>query len=132
MTLGIIQFSFRRVYWQDLGESDSQNMVLDGLQFVAKFHETCIVASLSDMVLHRIQYDLSEGEGIPFGLLASGYHVSSTTSTWSREFWAGIFSKTIRRKYTRRFTLLMLVVLATILASVAGPSSAITLVPNLN
>ena len=78
MTLGILQLSFRTVFWADLGDTVSQNAALNALQFVAKFHEICIVISLSEIVLHRIQFELN-GEGIPFGLLASGYSVSSIT-----------------------------------------------------
>lgn len=69
ITLGILQLSFRTIFWQNIGGSDNQNSVLDGLQFGAKFHEICIVASLSEMVLHRIHHDLCQGEGVPLGLL---------------------------------------------------------------
>lgn len=131
MTLGVLQLSFRSVYWGDLGNSTTQNAILNTLQLVAKFHEICIIASLSAIVLHRIQFDLN-GEGIPFGLLASGYSVSSITYLWSWQFWAGILNNDLRYIYCSRSSLFILLLLVSLLAAVAGPSSAVAIVPRLD
>ncbi|KAL8881545.1 MAG: hypothetical protein Q9198_001269 [Flavoplaca austrocitrina] len=132
ITLTVLQFSFRTVYWSDLEGSDSnQNAVLNILQFVAKAHEICIAVSLSAVVLHRIQWDLTGKEGVPFGLVAAGYQVSSITYLWSMQFWAGIFEYELLRSYLKRFRLFLLVVAAAIIIILAGPSSAIAVIPRL-
>ena len=131
VSLGVLQLSFRTVYWGDVGNSTTQNAALSMLQFAAKIHEIFIIASLSEIVLHRIQYELN-GEGIPFGLLASGYLVSSITYLWSWQFWAGLFNSDLRQTYRTRLTLFTLIILATLLAALAGPSSAIAILPRLD
>ena len=131
MTLGILQLSFRTVFGRDVDETAAQSATLSVLQFVAKSHEICIVISLSEIILHRIRFELN-GEGIPFGLLASGYSVSSITFLWTWQFWARIFNSDLRQTYSSRLSLFILIMLATLLAAVAGPSSAIAVVPRLD
>lgn len=133
MTLTVLQFSFRTVYWSDFEESNSnQNAVLNTLQFVAKAHEICIVVSLSAIVLHRVQWDLTGTEGVPFGLVAAGYQVSSITYLWSMQFWAGIFESELLRGYLKRFRLFLLVIIAAFMVVLVGPSSAIAITPRLD
>ena len=133
MTFSILQLSWRGIYWQDLDGSNSrQNSILVTIQFVAKFHEICIVASLSSIALDQIQSYLVDGEGLPFGLMTSAYQISSITYLWSWQFWGGIFERDLRQTYSRRIRLCLLVVLTSLLAAVAGPSSAIILLPRLD
>jgi hypothetical protein len=49
VTLGIVQLSFREVYWDDARHYDTRWQAV--LQFPAKLHEILIVGSLSAMVL---------------------------------------------------------------------------------
>ncbi|KAL8846556.1 MAG: hypothetical protein Q9221_008363 [Calogaya cf. arnoldii] len=105
LTFGILQLSWRRVYWKDLDDSSSaQNSILTTIQFVAKFHEICIVGSLPSIGLHLIQSEMLD-EGVPFGLMTSAYKVSSITYLWSWEFWGGIFERDLRQSYLRRIRL---------------------------
>ncbi|CAH0059290.1 unnamed protein product [Clonostachys solani] len=50
---------------------------LSALQFAARIHETLVIVSLTDILLHRIRYNLLVEDGIPLGFLSSPYHLAS-------------------------------------------------------
>ena len=132
LTFGILQLSWRGVYWQDLDDSSPvQNSVMVTIQFIAKLHEIFIVASLSTILLIQIQSELTQDDGVPFGLLTSAYRVSSITYLCSWEFWSALVEQRLFHTYFKRLCLFGLVILASLLAAVAGPSSAIILLPRL-
>ena len=99
-------------------------------QFGAKAHEIFIEASLSAIVFSYVRYELMLGGGIPFGALFSGLQVSQASYLWSMEFWGTVSSRTISLESRSR--LLIVVAASVFLAAVAGPSSAILLVPRLD
>ena len=99
-------------------------------QFGAKAHEIAIEASLSAIVFSYVRYELMLGSGIPFGALFSGLQVSQASYLWSMEFWGTVSSRTISLK--SRLVLLVVVTSSVFLAAIAGPSSAILLVPRLD
>lgn len=133
MTFGILQLSWRGVYWKDLDDSNSsQNSALTTIQFVAKLHEICIVASLSAITLLQIQSVIVDGDGVPFGLLTSAYRISSITYLWSWEFWSALLERRLSQVHHKKFRLFTIVILASSLTAVAGQSSAITLLPRLD
>ena len=75
------------------------------------------------MVMHRIRKRLCSSKGLPFGLLSSGYQVSSAEFLFSSSLWSG-FSKDVW---------LVLALAATVIfANVVGPSSAIAMIPRLD
>jgi hypothetical protein len=104
--------------------------VLNVMQFAAKIHEILIIASLSNVVLHRVRYCLLKPEGIQLGLLASSFQVSSFLYHTKTEFWGAIW-------FTHPTSLnslctAILLVSSFILATLAGPTSAIIMVPKLD
>ena len=99
-------------------------------QFGAKVHEIFIEASLSAIVFSYVRYELMLGSGIPFGALFSGLQVSQASYLWSMEFWGTVSSRSVSLK--SRLRLLVVVAASVFLAAVAGPSSAILLVPRLD
>ena len=99
-------------------------------QFGAKLHEIAIEASLSAVVFSYVRYELMLGSGIPFGALFSGLQISQASYLWSMEFWGTVSSRTISLKSKVR--LLVVVTASVFLAAIAGPSSAILLVPRLD
>ena len=96
-------------------------------QFGAKLHEIFIEASLSAIVFSYVRYELMLGSGIPFGALFSGLQISQASYLWSMEFWGTVFSRTISLK--SKVKLVVVVTASVFLAAIAGPSSAILLVP---
>lgn len=99
-------------------------------QFGAKLHEIAIQASLSAVIFSYVNYELLLGGGIPFGALFSGLQISQASYLWSMEFWGTVSSRNI--SFKSKLSLLFMVATSILLAAVAGPSSAILLVPRLD
>lgn len=129
ITGAIIYLAAASVYWTDLGYPN-QNSILNGLQFVSKFHEICIIASLTAIVLHRTRYELIEASGVPLGFLTAAYQLGSIIYLVSGEFWGGLTAKS-RQKRRTWLPLWLLIVIACLLAPVLGPASAIVTIPSL-
>ena len=98
-------------------------------QFGVKMHEMTAQASLAAIVFTYIRYEMSSGQGLPFGAMFSGLQISQASYLWSMEFWGSIYSKHLSIR--RRITLILVVTSAIVLAAVVGPSSAILLIPRL-
>lgn len=99
-------------------------------QLVAKIHEVAIQASLATVVFSFIRHEMTIGNGIPFGTLFSGLHISQIAYLWSMEFWGSLRSPHLPPH--RKIALSLLVFVSIVLASLSGPSSAILLIPRLD
>lgn len=99
-------------------------------QLAAKAHEIMIQASLAAVIFSNVRHEMALGEGLPFGALFSGLQINQVSYLWSREFWGSVVSKhlSIRRKVAT----LAVIILSFVLAAVAGPSSAVLLIPRLD
>ncbi|TDZ32872.1 hypothetical protein C8035_v011679 [Colletotrichum spinosum] len=144
-TAGVVQLTFRQFYWFDEDNWNSQwvgklgfsqDVAMNGLQFVAKVHEIIIVASVSGMVMHFCRRMLVGG-GIPFGFLTGAYQVSSPDWLFSKNYlWASMprFRSKGENKSTpsRQRALLGFGAAAIcIYCNTVGPSSAIVMIPEL-
>lgn len=98
-------------------------------QFGAKVHEMTAQASLAAIVFSYIRYEMSLGQGLPFGAMFSGLQISQASYLWSMEFWGSICSKHLPVR--RRIGMVLIIVVAIVLAATVGPSSAILLIPRL-
>src|ERR1700749_1021315 len=105
----------------------TQGGALNALQLAAKLHELILVASLGSIVMHVAQSHLVGQHGIPLGMLANGFSVGSGDYLRTKAYWSSIMTG---KAHYWRFWLLSL--LATLLATLAGPSSAIAVIPSLN
>lgn len=143
ITFAILQLSFRNVYWGD-ADASNQRVKLAALQVAAKVHEILILVSLSSMVLHFTRKLMVAPEGLSFGLLEAAYQSGLCAQPWTIGNWEAL--KHLRRtifkreekghtgKSGTRFHALHLVVLLVLFAFLAlfvGPSSAITMIPQL-
>jgi hypothetical protein len=128
LTCVILGLCVRNVYFADLTQPDL-NMRLNAFQFVARFHEFLIAASMSSIVLYHLRYELVSGKGLPFGLVTSGFQVSSPQFLFQRSFWRAARSPACRTRTLFVATLLFLTATLTVLS---GPSSAILVVPQIN
>ena len=131
VTIPVLWLCTNNVYWDDLG-SPHQNMILQGWQFAAKGHEILIVASLSAIILHRIRYELCVSDGVPLGLVTAGYQLNSVAYLWGPEFWGSIISRPISDGVSQSPPLWFMIGAAVFLSAVAGPSSAIAMIPRLD
>lgn len=125
-TAAVVGVNFATVYGWDQGSLGiPDNQVNNLLQFAAKIHEILIVGSLTSIVMHHIRKRLFSSRGLSFGLLGSGYQMSSVEFLFSKGFRSAFRSATDR--------ILILTLAATIIIiNVAGPSSAIAMIPRLD
>ena len=130
-TIIILVLNARGVYWQDLGHPN-QNTILQVLQYAAKAHELTMAASLTAIVVHQIQYDLSNSKGISLGFLTAGFRLSDPLFICSREFLGGAMARVHSQAMSRLSALTYLLILSIALTLVVGPSSAIAMIPRLH
>lgn len=97
-----------------------------GIQFLAQVHETFVVLSLSQLVLHRIRYHLLQENGVELGLLYANFRLSNALYCFSKEFFGAV-----RKSYRSRATLgtVAFTVLASAISVALSPLSAILLTP---
>lgn len=76
VTIVLLSLNIRGVYWQDLGQPN-QSSNLQALQYAAKAHEIMVIASLTTIIVYRLQHDMSSPSGVPFDLLPAGFLFSS-------------------------------------------------------
>lgn len=93
------------------------------LQVAAKLQELLIIASIGSIVYHRLRHDLLN-RSIPFGLLGSGLSFTQISHLWSPEFLASLTCKGNQ-------TLIAVIILSTIIASTAGPATAVLIIPRM-
>ncbi|KAL8883155.1 MAG: hypothetical protein Q9192_007407, partial [Flavoplaca navasiana] len=134
MTVWFLASSGRGVYWKDDGVGDV-NATLKALQFLAKFHEILMGASLGKIALERIHYGLCSFNGLPLGLATAGYQISSVPYFMSSEFWQSLHAVRLlsdTRAIISRASLLGLIFVTFLLTLVMGPSSAVVIIPSLD
>ncbi|KAI4269455.1 MAG: hypothetical protein LQ337_007268 [Flavoplaca oasis] len=102
---------------------------LNYMQFAAKLHEMAMQSSLAVIVFCYVRHVLFSGDALPIGALLSGLQLTQISYLWSMELW-GIASSKI--PLLRRLSVMTMIIIAVLLASTVGPSSAILLIPNLN
>ena len=73
-----------------LAGSQVRNQAL--YQFGAKLHEMTAQASIAAVWFSYVRYELSLGQGLPFGALFAGLQVSQASYLWSVEFWGSMYS----------------------------------------
>ncbi|PGH17191.1 hypothetical protein AJ79_01329 [Helicocarpus griseus UAMH5409] len=100
------------------------------LQFSAKVHEILMQLSISMVMVAYIQYLLTQHRsGIPFGSIFSAYSVTRVWYLFSREFRASVMARQFNTILKIGFVLF--VPLSILLATTAGPASAIAMMPRL-
>ena len=130
-TITILVLNARGVYWQDLGRP-KQNTILQVLQYAAKAHELTMAASLTAIVIHQIQHDLSSAKGVSLGFLTAGFRLSEPLYVCSKEFLGGAAARVHSKGMSRFPALTYLLILGVALTLVVGPSSAIAMIPRLH
>ena len=104
-------------------------MTLMGFQIASKVHEILIVASLSVIIFHAVRHELLHGDGLPLGLLGSGFNFGSFDFFFSKEFRGGLLNAVKPGHRLRKTCFVILLCVAGFIAALAGPSSATLIVP---
>lgn len=104
---------------------------IGAFQFCAKVHELLITSSLGMMLLDRVRTGLLSQEGVPLGHLLCSWQLTDFLYYISSQFWTPLFVRRSSKIQTKWSSLTMLLLLAIPFAFVAGPLSAILVVPRL-
>ena len=123
-TIAAVGVNFGNIFsWDEGSLYVGDNQVYNLLQFAAKLHELLIIGSVTSMIMHWIRRRLHGNKGLPFGLLSTGYQISSIEFLCSKGLWSAVSTD----------CLLVWTVAATIVfVTVVGPSSAIVVRPRLD
>ncbi len=124
VTAGLAAINILNVYLMD---ADIYNTaaILNAFQFAAKLHEVLIVGSLMMILMDTIRSRLITSTGVPFGYLLAPVLFNDLDWLFNHRFWSSV-------KPTRSSLPLTLLVLVSIpFANIAGPLSAIAVVPRL-
>ncbi|KAL3466883.1 hypothetical protein BJX64DRAFT_301326 [Aspergillus heterothallicus] len=108
-------------------KSETINLML--FQLLAKTHEITIVGSLGSIVLQFLRHELLWGEGLPLGFLASGLAFNHPEYFFSKEFYGGLKYVPGPGNKLRKVLFIIVIIISGIIAILAGPSSAVLLVP---
>lgn len=119
-TLGLFGLYLKGFRW------NATDIQLKALLFAAKLHESLIVISLGDIIFHRIRYHLLTERGVSFGLLMSSFRISNPFYLLQPPFLA---SATFTLKSGPELLTILLVILVSVLALLASPSSAALMLP---
>ncbi|KAK0665633.1 hypothetical protein QBC41DRAFT_306002 [Cercophora samala] len=116
----------------DIALGTTPKDLLNWLQLVAKAHEVLIVGSLGAMVLKIFKSALLGTQGLPLGLITGSYRVGDIVYIFRPAFWTNLFYRPASRSCDafKPMLLAAFLLIATLLASFAGPASAILLIPS--
>jgi hypothetical protein len=130
-TVAILVLNLRGIFiGYDLsGAIKSETISLMFLQLAAKAHEILIVASLGLIVLHAVRHELLFGDGLPLGLIGSGLSFSNFDLLFKKEFYGSLRYLTTHGNRKKKTGFVLLLLLSILVAALAGPSSAVLLVP---
>ncbi|KAI4246248.1 MAG: hypothetical protein L6R42_009961, partial [Xanthoria sp. 1 TBL-2021] len=109
VTIVLLSLNIRGGYWQDL-DQPNQSSVLQALQYAAKAHEIMAIASLTTIIVYRIQHDISSPSDVPLGLLPAGFLFSSPNYAFSKAFLGGATARSYDKGPSRYFPLSLLLV----------------------
>ncbi|KAI4592065.1 hypothetical protein KJ359_011940 [Pestalotiopsis sp. 9143b] len=108
------------------GELVRADIIANSLQLAAKLHEILIIMSLSAITLSIFRRRLVSG-GIRLGFLTGGYRVGD----WAYLCRSAFRQQSLDRSRPWELLLSGFLVFATIMSTLAGPASAVLLVPTL-
>ncbi|KPI42933.1 uncharacterized protein AB675_1899 [Cyphellophora attinorum] len=123
-TTGISALNFFEIFLIDDDDRDIV-IVLNAFQFVARLHEAMLLGSLILVLMDTVRSKLVSVEGVSLGHLLSPFTFTNFDFLGSGQFWRCLQFK------SGTLTLSLLLVFAIPFANVAGPLSAITIVPRL-
>lgn len=131
VSVSIIAINVRQTYigvdFISLIDSETLNIAL--LQTAAKLQELLIIASLATIVYQLLRDELLYGDGIPLGLIGAGIDFTKLSFFWSPEVLGSVRTLFKGNRVYRKIQLGLFLVLAGAIALLAGPASAVLLVP---
>ena len=124
VTAGLVAINVLNLYLVDL-DNQGTATILNAFQFAAKLHEVLIVGSLMLVMMDSVRSRLLTPAGVPFGYLLAPVLFNDLDWLTSHRFWSSV-------KSSRTSLPLTALVLGAIpFANLAGPISAVAVVPRL-
>jgi hypothetical protein len=105
------------------------NEVMKALALPNSLYSLLIVGSVSAIALHRIQYELTERDGVALGYLLAGYQLSSLTTLLSKEFWTSSYPKNRGNSRLQHLSFVGLVSLCMFLVHFCPSMGTVLLIP---
>ena len=124
-TGGLAALNFLNVFFMDANDPEV-NTKLNLFQFAAKSHEGLIIGSMMLALMDTVRSRLTSTEGVPLGYLLSPVLFNDLDFVVSPEFWSCLI-----RPNMSTLPLTIMILTAIIFANIAGPLSAILIVPRL-
>ncbi|CAG7565038.1 unnamed protein product [Fusarium equiseti] len=128
ITLALVCLYSVHIRWGHL-----DNEQLNILQFAAKGHETLILVSLANILMHLIRYGLLlDDGGVPLGFLSASFNIGSPIQYFfSWELWTPLLRSRTKAKHTTISSHMMrlAIIIAIILSVSIAPLSAIAIIP---
>ena len=121
IAIALVTINARQVYLRDV-HSDT----LTATQFVAKFSEILMQASIATVVLSIVRAQVLQNEAFPLGGLVAPYNTYSVTYLWSLEFWGCVTASGVA--LNRRIWFAATLALALLLTALLGPSTAVLMI----
>ncbi|KAF5021212.1 hypothetical protein F66182_6751 [Fusarium sp. NRRL 66182] len=135
LSIGLITINFMGYFIGDEleGEQGQDDLKMGLLQVAAKIQELLIVGSIGSVIFHLLRSELVFGDGMPLGLLVSGFSFSQVSYFWSAEFIGGLaWNRNMSFvKKLKRCAFILLVLIGGALALLAGPATALLMVPRI-
>lgn len=129
-----VAINFLNIYLMDSDDADAIAK-LGAFQFVAKLHEALMLGSLSLAMIDVIRNGLLKPDGVPLGYVLAPVMYNNIDWLLSASFWTNtpktrqVLSHAKAKKSS--LLLFLFVMMAIIFANIAGPISAIAIVPRL-
>ena len=124
VTAGLTAINVLNVYLVDL-DNQGTATILNAFQFAAKLHEVLIVGSLMLAMMDIVRSRLLRSAGVPFGYLLAPVLFNDLDWLTSHQFWSSV------KPSRTSLPLTALVLVAIPFANLAGPISAIAVVPRI-
>ncbi|KAI9774116.1 MAG: hypothetical protein M1840_005209 [Geoglossum simile] len=133
ITILIVTLNFKQYFaWGVKNHStEATNELLNVFQFGSTAYSILIVASTAAIVLHRLRYELLEGDGIPLGCILTGYQLNNVKPLATMEFWAGLLKSWPGKTRWRHVSFVTFILWALVTVNVGPPMTAIAVIPKL-
>ena len=124
VTAGLAAINILNIFLMDSNHPNSV-LILNAFQFAAKTHEVLIVGSLMLVMMDSVRSRLISSTGVPFGFLLSPILFNDLDWLFNHHFWSAM------KPTKSSFPLAALIFVSIPFANIAGPLSAISVIPRL-
>ncbi|KAI9761273.1 MAG: hypothetical protein M1840_001976 [Geoglossum simile] len=132
-TILIVTLNFKQYFaWNVKQHSrEATNELLNVFQIVSAAYSTLIVASTAAIALHRLRYELLEGDGIPLGCILTGYQLNNVKPLATKEFWAGLLKSWPGKTRRGHISFVVFILWGLVTVNIGPPMAGIAIIPKI-